>query len=116
MSRGVAPLLLGYQGFEPNTRIAGVILNKVGGPRHEHKLRQVVERYTDLKIVGAVQRAPALEIVERHLGLMPSNESTISASDTAARTRIPIRVFMRMIAIMVKMIREKTRMNNRYMG
>ena len=71
--------LLGYQGFEPNTRIAGVILNKVGGPRHEHKLRQVVERYTDLKIVGAVQRAPALEIVERHLGLMPSNESTISA-------------------------------------
>ena len=79
MTRGVAPLLLGYQAFEPNIRIAGIILNKVGGPRHERKLRQVVEHYTDLKIVGAVQRAPSLEIVERHLGLMPSNESATSA-------------------------------------
>ncbi len=79
MTRGVAPLLLGYQAFDPNIRIAGVILNKVGGPRHERKLRQVVERYTDLKIIGAVQRAPSLEIVERHLGLMPSNESAAAA-------------------------------------
>lgn len=78
-TRGVAPLLLGYQAFDPSIHIAGVILNKVGGPRHERKLRQVVERYTDLKIVGAVQRAPSLEIVERHLGLMPSNESVASA-------------------------------------
>jgi cobyrinic acid a,c-diamide synthase len=74
MTRGVAPLLLGYQQFTPRVRIAGVILNRVGGARHENKLRQAVEHYTDIPVLGAVPESPRLEIVERHLGLMPSNE------------------------------------------
>ncbi|MDH5233229.1 MAG: hydrogenobyrinic acid a,c-diamide synthase (glutamine-hydrolyzing) [Gammaproteobacteria bacterium] len=74
MTRGVAPLLLGYQQFEKNIRIAGVILNKVGGTRHESKLRAAVEHYTDISIVGAVHRHADLHIDERHLGLVPSNE------------------------------------------
>lgn len=82
MTRGVAPLILGYQAFDPNIRIAGVILNNVGGPRHESKLRRVIEHYTDVRVVGAVPRNEKVEIVERHLGLMPSNEAE------AARQRI----------------------------
>ncbi len=74
VSRGVAPLILGYQSFETDINIAGVILNQVGGSRHETKLREVIEHYTDVKVIGAVQRNPALSIEERHLGLMPSNE------------------------------------------
>lgn len=76
MTRGVAPLVLGYQAFDPEVNIAGVILNKVGGPRHESKLRAVLERYTDVRILGAVRTDERLAIVERHLGLMPGNEST----------------------------------------
>jgi cobyrinic acid a,c-diamide synthase len=76
MTRGIAPLLLGYQAFDPSIRIAGVILNKVGGARHEGKLRRVIEHYTDITLVGSVYRTKALELVERHLGLMPSNEAT----------------------------------------
>jgi len=75
MTRGVAPLILGYQSFDKDVRIAGVILNKVGGPRHEEKLRAVIERYTDVKILGAVRTDPRLAIVERHLGLVPGNEA-----------------------------------------
>ena len=75
MTRGVAPLLLGFQRFEPQINIAGVILNKVGGVRHEGKLRAVVERYTDIPVLGAIQRDPILQIQERHLGLLPSNET-----------------------------------------
>ena len=75
MTRGIAPLLLGYQAFDPGVNIAGVILNKVGGPRHEEKLRAVIQRYTDLKVFGAVRNDPHMAIVERHLGLMPGNES-----------------------------------------
>ena len=86
MTRGIAPLILGYQAFEPGIRLAGVILNRVGGSRHEAKLRRVIEHYTDVKVVGAVANSPDLEIVERHLGLMPSNESA-AASDTIARIR-----------------------------
>jgi cobyrinic acid a,c-diamide synthase len=74
ITRGVAPLLLGYQSFGKDIRIAGVILNKVGGGRHESKLRAAVEYYTDIPVIGAVQRTAELHIEERHLGLVPSNE------------------------------------------
>lgn len=75
MTRGIAPLLLGYLAFDPTLRIAGVILNKVGGTRHEANLRRVVEHYTDLPVIGAVPRLADLSIEERHLGLIPSNEA-----------------------------------------
>lgn len=75
MTRGIAPLMLGYVDFDPAVRIAGVVLNKVGGPRHESKLRAALEHYTDLPVVGAIGRDRALEIPERHLGLIPANEA-----------------------------------------
>ena len=80
MTRGIAPLILGYQAFDPQIRIAGVILNQLGGSRHEAKLRAVIEHYTDVRVIGGVHRHPELEIVERHLGLIPSNEETASTS------------------------------------
>ena len=75
MTRGIAPLILGYQAFDRNINIAGVILNNLGGDRHESKLRAVIEHYTDVPVIGAVHHDKRLEIVERHLGLMPSNEA-----------------------------------------
>ncbi len=75
MTRGIAPLILGYQAFDRDIRIAGVILNNLGGRRHEAKLRQVIEHYTDVPVIGAIQHDERLSIIERHLGLMPSNES-----------------------------------------
>ncbi|MBT9590513.1 MAG: cobyrinate a,c-diamide synthase [Thiobacillus sp.] len=74
MTRGVAPLILGYQAFDPEIRIAGVILNNLGGSRHESKLRAVIEHYTDVDVIGAVQHDPGLQIAERHMGLVPANE------------------------------------------
>jgi cobyrinic acid a,c-diamide synthase len=79
MTRGIAPLILGYQAFDKDIHIAGVILNNLGGARHEAKLRAVIEYYTDIPVIGAIQHDERLSIIERHLGLMPSNES-IAAS------------------------------------
>jgi cobyrinic acid a,c-diamide synthase len=76
MTRGVAPLILGYQAFDRDIHIAGVILNQLGGARHERKLRAVIEHYTDVPVIGAVHHDDRLAIVERHLGLMPSNEAS----------------------------------------
>lgn len=76
MTRGIAPLILGHQAFDTNVRIAGVILNQLGGSRHEAKLRAVIEHYTDVPVLGAVHHNDQLSIVERHLGLMPSNEAS----------------------------------------
>jgi cobyrinic acid a,c-diamide synthase len=75
MTRGVAPLILGYQAFDEDIRIGGVILNRLGGSRHEAKLRRVIEHYTDVPVIGAVHHHEDMAIVERHLGLMPSNEA-----------------------------------------
>ena len=84
MTRGIAPLILGYQAFDPALRIAGVILNKLGGRRHEAKLRAVIEHYTDVPVLGAVQADTRLQLVERHLGLMPANESADADARIAA--------------------------------
>jgi len=74
MTRGIAPLLQGYQNFDHGVNIQGVILNKVGGDRHESKLINAIDHYTDLKVYGSVQRNKELDIDERHLGLIPANE------------------------------------------
>lgn len=84
MTRGVAPLILGYQAFDPKIRIAGVVLNKLGGRRHEQKLRDVIEHYTDVPVLGAVLQDSRLEIKERHLGLVPSNEQHEVTASIAA--------------------------------
>ncbi len=83
MTRGIAPLILGYQAFDKHIRIAGVILNQLGGARHESKLRAVIEHYTDVKVLGAIAHDPELAVVERHLGLMPNHE----LDDAARRVR-----------------------------
>jgi cobyrinic acid a,c-diamide synthase len=80
MTRGIAPLILGYQAFDRDIRIAGVILNQLGGSRHESKLRAVVEHYTDVPVLGAVHHDPDLFVQERHLGLIPGNEVAQSSA------------------------------------
>ena len=74
MTRGVAPLLLGQQAFDRAVRIGGVVLNRVGGTRHESKLRAAIEHYTDVPVLGAVSEDARLGLAERHLGLMPCAE------------------------------------------
>jgi len=69
MARGIAPLIQGYTAFDRSIDIAGVILNRIGGARHETKLRQALERYTNVPVLGAIGRDDALVVTERHLGL-----------------------------------------------
>ena len=81
MSRGAAALLHGLATFDPTVRIAGVILNRVAGARHEGKLRAAIERYTRIPVLGAIGEEPRLGVLERHLGLVPASE----AGDAQAR-------------------------------
>jgi len=86
MTRGIAPLILGYQAFDPGVKIAGVILNKLGGARHESKLRAVIEHYTDVPVIGAVHYDKSMEIDERHLGLIPNVENSQASKIVEAIT------------------------------
>jgi len=88
ITRGIAPLIRGYVDFDKRVNICGVILNKVGGGRHESKLRAALEHYTDTPVLGAIGRDSAFEIPERHLGLVPANEATGSGADKKVISRL----------------------------
>ena len=74
ITRGIVPLIEGYQAFDPQVNLVGVILNRVGEVRHEEKLRAAIGHYCNLPILGSIGRSDALHIKERHLGLVPGNE------------------------------------------
>ncbi len=82
-SQSIAALLHGFSTFDQAgasgatgkapVRIAGVILNKVGSPRHEQVLRQACEQ-AGVPVFGAIPRDSGLEIPSRHLGLVTAVE------------------------------------------
>ena len=77
VARSVAAEVLGYQQFDPDLNIAGVILNGVGGPRHMEFCQPQIEATTGLPVVGYLPRKDALVQPERHLGLIPTVEGTV---------------------------------------
>lgn len=79
-SQSAAAVLRGFASHDPAVRIAGVILNKVGSERHR-KLVADALRPIGLPIVGAIPREAAMELPERHLGLVQAGEHP----DLAAR-------------------------------
>jgi cobyrinic acid a,c-diamide synthase len=78
MTSSIAAMVKGYQVFQKGIQIAGVILNYVSGIRHEKKLKDAVEKYCGVPIVGSIPRDEDLHITERHLGLIPSSETSES--------------------------------------
>ena len=74
MTRSTAAMVHGYQTFEPDTPVAGVILNNVAHSKHEARLRQAVESACGIPVVGALPRRENLTIPDRHLGLVPRDE------------------------------------------
>lgn len=74
MTRSVAALVMGYQHFDRDVHIAGVILNKVARPRHEKLLVAAVEHYCGIPVVGIIPKDQGLSIPDRHLGLIPAGE------------------------------------------
>ena len=64
----VAPLLQGFATFRPGVRLAAVVFNRVGSPRHAAMLRQVCDDL-QLECLGCVPKSSAVETSSRYLGL-----------------------------------------------
>ncbi|MFD9634883.1 cobyrinate a,c-diamide synthase [Streptomyces violascens] len=82
-SRSVAALVHGFASWDPEVRIGGVILNKVGSDRHEALLREAMED-VGVPVLGALRRAPQVDTPSRHLGLVPVAERRADAVDAVA--------------------------------
>ncbi|MFJ5551518.1 cobyrinate a,c-diamide synthase [Streptomyces sp. NPDC093225] len=80
-SRSVAALVHGFASFDPQVRLGGVILNKVGSDRHEAMLREALEE-AGATVLGVLRRAPQVAAPSRHLGLVPVAERRADAMDS----------------------------------
>jgi cobyrinic acid a,c-diamide synthase len=76
MSRSAAALVQGYARFDPDVRVAGVVLNRVGGPRHYQLVKTAIEEQAGVAVWGYLPWDDALVLPERHLGLVPVGEDT----------------------------------------
>ncbi len=72
-SQTAAAVARGFAGFRPGVEIAGVILNRVGSPRHERLARAGFDE-TGMRVFGAIPRNEAVKLPERHLGLVQAGE------------------------------------------
>ena len=84
MARSVAALALGFARFDPQVRIAGIVLNRVGSGAHETMLREALAPL-GIPVVGVVRRSAELANPSRHLGLVPAAERAGEATRTVAR-------------------------------
>ncbi len=112
ITRGIAPLLNGYRAFD-SVDIKGIILNKVATSRHEKKLTQAVEYYTDFEIFGAIRRREDLLIKERYLGLKPAYESKTAKNimqnlATFVREQVDIKRLLEKTSTRKKNLKPKT--------
>lgn len=73
-SQTAAAVARGFVGLRENVRIAGVILNRTGSPRHIRLARRAIEQQ-GLKVFGAIPRQTTIELPERHLGLVQASET-----------------------------------------
>ena len=78
MTRTTAALIAGCTHFEKDLHIGGVILNRTGTARQRALIRQAVEMYTDVPVLGALPRHGAAHIQERHMGLAGTGSRTDS--------------------------------------
>jgi cobyrinic acid a,c-diamide synthase len=74
MARTAAALISGLRDFDPRLKVAGVILNRAGSPRHARMVQEAIENSTGLPVLGHLQRDEAITLPERHLGLVPTAE------------------------------------------
>ena len=71
-ARSIAATALGFAKFHRNSRIVGIILNKIGSKKHEKMCRQALANLK-VPILGSIlKNSESME--SRHLGLIPVKE------------------------------------------
>jgi cobyrinic acid a,c-diamide synthase len=72
-SQSAAAMVRGFATHDPDVRVAGVVLNRVGSDRHRRLISDAIHKL-GIPVVGAIPRDAALALPERHLGLVQAGE------------------------------------------
>lgn len=73
-STSAAAAALGAKLIDPRLTLIGVVLNRVGSERHRRLAAEAIEAL-GIPVLGALPRAAAVELPERHLGLVQAEET-----------------------------------------
>src|SRR2546427_4864 len=73
-ARSAAATVLGFRAFDPDVRLVGVILNRVGSEAHRATVTEAIEGSAGLPVLGTLYREADLRLPERYLGLVPTGE------------------------------------------
>ncbi|AKG03456.1 cobyrinic acid a,c-diamide synthase [Salimicrobium jeotgali] len=74
MARSAAAVVKGFQLFDEQTAIAGVIVNEVGSDGHYRLVKTAIEQECGIPVIGYLKQEPGIQMPERHLGLIPAIE------------------------------------------
>ena len=74
MASSAAAMVLGYKMLDENVNIAGVITNNVRSESHYLLLKEAIEKYTGVEVLGYFPPNKEFSLESRHLGLIPSVE------------------------------------------
>ncbi|MGQ4415569.1 cobyrinate a,c-diamide synthase [Streptomyces sp. SAS_269] len=99
-SRSVAALVHGFASWDPEVRVGGVILNKVGSDRHEALLREALDA-SGVPVLGVLRRVPQVATPSRHLGLVPVAERRAAAVDAVGAMAAQVSAGCDLDALMV---------------
>jgi cobyrinic acid a,c-diamide synthase len=75
-TRSIAAIVLGFEQFDPQLSLAGVILNRAANERHFKMLEAAIASSCHTPVLGWLPRDASIAIPERHLGLQTAEEST----------------------------------------
>lgn len=87
-ARSIAAVVLGFELFDPQLPIAGIVLNRVAGERHYRMLETAILSTCKTPVLGWLPREPAIAIPERHLGLYTTEEFEAHEDQTAVTEKI----------------------------
>jgi cobyrinic acid a,c-diamide synthase len=88
ITRTMAAVISGLIQFDPDVLIKGVVLNRVAGSRHERILRDNIEHYCGIPVLGAMPKLRNQIFPERHMGLVPTPEHDWAAESIDAAAQI----------------------------
>jgi len=90
ITRTMAAVITGLIRFDPQVMIKGVVLNRVAGSRHERILRDNIEHYCGIPVLGAIPKLATQIFPERHMGLVPTPEHDWAGKSIDAAARIAV--------------------------